>query len=141
MDQRVPCTGGHPNSGRVWRVKGTRWSIYTDGFEYCERGLVVDQFSLSEDPHPRRDEPYTRLSKKDFFWLGEISPGMAKVKVMQILKSKSLPSTPTKDGCNITATGLCPLTSIPEALTIWRASLVFTNNSLRTLNLFATFKL
>src|SRR4029077_19148844 len=26
--------GGHPNSGRLWRVKGTCWLLDTDGFEY-----------------------------------------------------------------------------------------------------------
>src|SRR5664279_1322116 len=26
--------GGHSNSGRVWRVKGSPWRISTDGFDY-----------------------------------------------------------------------------------------------------------
>ena len=25
--------GGHPNSGRIWRVKGTPWTLQTDAFE------------------------------------------------------------------------------------------------------------
>jgi hypothetical protein len=127
--------GGHPNSGRVWRVKGTGWSLSTDGFDYSERGLVVDQLSFGEDPEPHGDVPYARLSKKDFLWLGEISPGMTKDKVMQILKRKSLPITPTKEGCKVSARGFLALTSINTPIRLWQATLLFANDSLRTLQI------
>src|SRR5437868_2705852 len=40
----LTTVGGHPNSGRRWRVRGTDWVIATDGFDYSDRGLVIDQF-------------------------------------------------------------------------------------------------
>src|SRR5689334_624376 len=42
-------TGSHPNSGRLWRVKGTSWVLYTDGFDYSKRGLVVDGLHFYAD--------------------------------------------------------------------------------------------
>ena len=128
--------GGHPNSGRVWRVKGTRWSLTTDGFEYSKRGLVVDQLSIIEDPNLPGDVPDARLSKKDFLWLGEISLGMTKDKVMQILKRKPLPIMPTKEGCKISARGFYALTSSPYyPLRNWRVTLSFANDSLTVFEL------
>ncbi len=127
--------GGHPNSGRVWRIKGTSWRVSTDGFDYSERGLVVDQLSFRAYSDLPRDVPYAKLSKDDFVWLGEISPGMSKKKVMQILKRQSLPMTPTKEGCQITARGFSPLTSIPTPFRNWKTTLTFTNDVLIDLNL------
>jgi hypothetical protein len=127
--------GGHPNSGRVWRVKGSPWRISTDGFDYSERGLVVDQLSLNAYPDQLRDVPYAKLSKKDFVWLGEISLGMSKKKVMQILKRNSLPVTPTKQGCEINLRGFSPVTSIITPFRNWKATLTFTNDLLISLNL------
>lgn len=42
--------GGHANSGRLWRVKGTPWIVDTDAFEYSRRGLVVDGVTIYESP-------------------------------------------------------------------------------------------
>ena len=135
-------TGGHANSGRLWRVKGTTWVLQTDGFDYTQRGLVVDSFTLYEDPKwyccPEAfvSAPDTRLSKKDFVWLGGISPGMSREKVMQFLKRKSLPVTLTPDGCETTAKGFCALTSLPlYPLQTWTATFVFTNGCLGRLQL------
>ena len=127
--------GGHPNSGRVWRIKGSPWRISTDGFDYSERGLVVDQFSVGACSDLPRDVPYAKLSKRDFVWLGGISLGMSKKKVMQILKRNSLPVTPTKQGCEINARGHSPLTSIITPFRNWKATLTFTNDLLISLNL------
>jgi hypothetical protein len=133
--------GGHPNSGRLWRVKGTPWILETDGFDYSKRGLVVDDFTLYADARliPSLswpgDVPETRLAKKDFAWGGEIAPGMAEEKVRQILKRKALPVTPTKDGCATKALGFYPLTSIKDPLRVWTASFVFTNGRLSRLDL------
>lgn len=130
--------GGHPNSGRVWRIAGTRWRVNTDGFDYSERGLVVDGFTLAVDQDPSGQIPYAKLSKKDFFWLGEISPGMSRTKVLQILKRRSLPNKWTRDGCEINARGFFPLTNTITPLRHWKATLTFDkNNSLIRLNLSA----
>jgi hypothetical protein len=129
--------GGHPNSGRVWRIAGTRWRVNTDGFDYSERGLVVDQFTLGTDSDPSGDIPYAKLSRSEFFWLGEISLGMSRTKVLQILKRRSLPNTWTKDGCEINAQGFSPLTSIVEPFRNWKATLSFANDLLIRLDLSA----
>jgi hypothetical protein len=127
--------GGHSNSGRVWRIKGSRWRVSTDGFDYSERGLVVDQLSLSAKSNLPKDVPYKKLYKKDFAWLGGISPGMSKKKVMQILKGKSLACTPTKEGCEINARGFSPLTSIITPFRNWKATLTFADGVLTDLTL------
>jgi hypothetical protein len=131
-------TGGHSNSGRVWRVKGTRWILSTDGFEYSERGLVVDNLSLCEDPKMPGDAPFARLSKNDLCWLGEISPGMTKDEVMQIVKRKKVSIMTTKEGCEIRAQGFYALSSINAPLRKWRATLRFSNGSLSALHLDAS---
>ncbi len=140
-------TGGHPNSGRLWRVKGTTWVLQTDGFDYTQRGLVVDSFALYEDPklffQPEMlaDVPETRLTKKDFVWFGEILPGMSQDKVMQILKRKSLPVALTPNGCETEAKGFCALTSLPlYPFQSWRAGFIFTNGILSRLTIDADSK-
>ena len=133
-------TGGHPNSGRLWRVKGTPWVLHTDGFEYSKRGLVVDGLEVYEDPKAGADAPYAKLAKSDFAWCGGIWPGMSQEKVMQILKQKSLPITLTKDGCETSGSGFYALESSIYPLKTWSASLVFTNRSLSRLTLDAGSK-
>jgi hypothetical protein len=128
-------------------VKGTRWILSTDGFDYSERGLVVDSLSFCENPKLRGDVPFTklpnvvpfaRLSKNDFLWLGEISPGMTKDEVMQILKRKSLPILTTQEGCEISAQGFYALSSINTPLRKWSATLHFSDGSLSALHLNAS---
>jgi len=139
-------TGGHPNSGRLWRVKGTPWVLHTDGFEYSHRGLVVDGLTLYADARLvpclqlPSEVPNTRLAKKDFAWGGEIVPGMSEEEVRQILKRKSIAFTTTKDGVEVKAKGFYALTSSIDPLRAWTASFVFTNESLSQLTLNANFR-
>jgi hypothetical protein len=138
--------GGHSNSGRLWRVKGTPWVLETDGFDYSKRGLVVDGLTLYAEARlmPRLplpgDVPDTRLGKKDFAWGGEIVPGMSEEKVRQILKRKSLPLTPIKDGCEAQASGFSALTSVVDPLRSWTTTFAFTNGLLTQLTLSASSK-
>jgi len=97
--------GGHPNSGRLWRVKGTPWIIHTDGFEYSKRGLVVDSLEIDQERKPGKGVPYARLTASDLAWLGEVSLGMSKDKMIEVLKRKGLPVIPTDQGCEIRAAG------------------------------------
>ena len=130
-------TGGHPNSGRLWRVKGTSWTIATDGFEYSKRGLLVDSFEIYEDQNPAKDVPVALLAKRDFTWLGDITPGMSRDEVMRVLKSESLSVSPTKEeGDKIGAKGFHALLNNIELKT-WTASLSFTNGVLCRLTLTA----
>ena len=129
--------GGHSNSGRLWRIKGTHWRVNTDGFDYSERGLVVDGLSLDTYPDAPDDIPYAKLSKADFSWLGGILPGMSRTKVLQILKRRSLRVTSTKEGCEISERGFSPLTSVITPLRIWQVTLTFAKELLIRIDLSA----
>jgi hypothetical protein len=100
-----PVIGGHPNSGRLWRIKGTPWVLHTDGFEYSKRGLVVDTLEVYEAPEPDKGVPYAHATASDFAWLGEIALGMSTAKVAEVLKRRGLPATQTDRGCETRATG------------------------------------
>jgi hypothetical protein len=97
--------GGQPNSGRLWRVKGTPWVIHTDGFEYFKRGLVVDSLEIYEERKPGKGMPYARLMASDLAWLGEVSLGLSIDKVAEVLKRKGLPVIQTGQGCETRAAG------------------------------------
>lgn len=124
-------TGGHPNSGRVWRVKGTSWVVRTDGFEYSQRGLVVDGLELlNESPHDRR-APFARLTKDDFAWLGGVTPGLSRSEVEMFLKNKSLVSTNTDYELTVPAKGHYAL--VNSTLGNWTVRFDFTTNRLSRL--------
>lgn len=129
--------GGHPNSGRLWRVKGTTWMLHTDGFEYSKRGLVVDSLEIYEHPKELKAVPYARLPKIDFAWLGGITPGMSQEKVMQILQRQSFPFTLTPAGCEVSAKGFHALENHVRLKT-WTTTLGFTNESLKRITLNAS---
>ena len=131
----IVITGGHPNSGRVWRVSGTQWVVHTDGFEYSDRGLVVDALTLDEggDRASSIGAPAARLGKDDFLWLGEVSLGMSKGKLTEILKCESLPVTPTEHGLEIRAGGFHSLVGVE--FKTWTVAFDFTNDSLSRLTL------
>ena len=130
--------GGHPNSGRVWRIRGTSWRLNTDGFDYSERGLVIDQLSLGTCTDQPDDIPYTKLTKKDFCWTGGITLGMSRARVLEILKRSSLPVTSTKEGWKIGERGFSPLSSIVTPFRNWEATLTFSNDFLVRLDLGAS---
>lgn len=130
--------GGHPNSGRLWRMKGTRWLLHTDAFEYSKGGLVVDRLEIREDDGTEKDVPYARLSAKDFAWLDKISLGATRDKVTEVLKTKGLPVTPTDTGCETRATGFQAL-AVPEHFGIWSVRFDFKNGLLSRLTIDARF--
>lgn len=138
--------GGHPNSGRLWRVPATSWILRTDGFEYSHRGLVVDGLTLYSDsqsffcPELLVTVPNARVSRSAFAWAGEISPGMSRQQVIEFLKKRTLPIQFTPDGCQTTASGFSPLTTCMEGLRTWRVSFVLTNGRLSILNMSAESK-
>ena len=127
-------TGGHPNSGRLWRVKGTPWVLRTDGFDYSERGLVVDAVEIEASPGASADIPYAKLPARSFAWLGRIKLGMPQAKAMKFLRSRAMPSTPTKEGCKLAAQGSYALETNVRLRT-WTARLDFTDGILRRLAL------
>lgn len=127
--------GGHPNSGRLWRVKGTNWTVHTDGFQYSGRGLVVDGIELSAQ-RPQPGVPFANGEKKDFAWLGGLVPGMSRQEVAKWLKGKSLKNAATNQGIEISAKGLCPL--VQGQFTTWTANLHFKKERLSGLALAAT---
>lgn len=126
--------GGHPNSGRVWRVAGTQWMLTTDGFEYSQRGLVVDSLSLSEAHQADNEVPFARLKVGDLAWLGEISLGMSEAKVQAALERRGLQAKRTQAGFDIVAKGHHALVSY-GAFRTWTVSCGFTNGCLNTLEI------
>lgn len=105
--------GGHPNGARLWRVKGTLWVVYADAFEYSKQGIVVDSFSITTDPNPGPDVPYTWPTGRELAWLGGISLGIHEDKLLEILKQNALSATKVADCWLLTAKGYSPLTSVP----------------------------
>ncbi len=116
--------GNHPNSGEEWRVPGTHWLVFIDGFYYSKRGLVVDTFSVSEvtglapdsdEAEAWRHAPEARLGKEAFAWMGGISVGMSRDKVIAALKQHSLKFTQTDNEVEVKARGFSPVTSDRDA--------------------------
>jgi hypothetical protein len=48
-----PTIGGHPNGARLWRDRQRGWTIYADGFEYVNNGLLLEGIRLTEGPGPK----------------------------------------------------------------------------------------
>jgi hypothetical protein len=125
--------GGHSNSGRIWRVKGTTWAIRTDGFEYSKRGLVIDGLQLLEEDQQGRDAPYARLGRKNFAWLGGVTLGTSRSQVKVLLKRRSLSATDTDRGLEIRAAGFYPL--MGAQFKTWTVRLQFTRDRLARLTI------
>ena len=66
----LTVTGGHPNSGRRWRIRNTDRSLATDGFLYSDRGLVIDSLQIdSQQTDPLSiNAPIAKLDKDAFAW-------------------------------------------------------------------------
>lgn len=131
----LTVTGGHPNSGRVWRVRDTSWVVRTDGFEYSDRGLVVDSFEISSEASPPRDAPFARLNQKHFAWLGEITPGLPRERLVKILNRERLPTWPTERGFEVHADGFLHLKGLD--LQAWAAGFEFEEDKLSRLKISA----
>ncbi len=136
--------GGHPNSRRVWRIKGTDWVLDTDGFDYSHRGLVVDGLLLSVPSaapdfylQDAVDAPTARLPKEKFAWMGGVRLGMSRSAVEQFLKGKSLAATATNLELVVQAPGHNALTDHPGAYETWVVRLTFETNVLTKLNIYA----
>ena len=123
--------GGHPNSGRIWRVKGTSWVVRTDGFDYSQRGLVVDGLTLEAESKEPQRAPFAHMSKDEFHWLGGIAPGMRRSEVEKFLQSKSLLASETEHGLAVHAKGHHVL--VNSTLSNWTVKLDFTADRLSRL--------
>jgi hypothetical protein len=132
--QGKTIVGGHPHSGRVWRVNGTQWMLSTDGFEYSQRGRVVDSLSLCEDYKPNEDVPFARVKAADLASLGEISLGMSEAKVMAVLERRGLRVKQTNVGFETLAKGHHDLVNYGSFQT-WTVRCGFTNGTLNTLQI------
>ena len=82
----LTTVGSHPTSGEQWRVPGTRWLVFIDGFYYSQRGLVADTMTItdvtghapdSDEAEAWRQAPEARLGKEAFAWMDGISVGMS----------------------------------------------------------------
>ena len=125
--------GGHPNSGRLWRIQGTAWVLSTDGFLYSDRGLVVDSLQLRVEPERAADAPVARSSKDDFLWLGGVQLGMTRNAAEQFLKSKSLSAAEANQELIVRAVGHHAL--VNSTLGDWVVKLSFKTNVLTQLSI------
>jgi hypothetical protein len=124
----LTVTGGHPNSGRLWRVRDTDWIVATDGFTYSDRGLVIDALQLE----PQRatplsiNAPIAKLDQKGFAWLGEISQGMTRLEVIASLNRHTLKFKEDGAALIVDADGFSEITSEANAnIRHWRVTLFF----------------
>jgi len=130
--------GGHPNSGRAWQIKGTSWFVDTDGFDYSNRGLVVDGLILATGSDDfTTNAPLARLPKEKFAWLGGVQLGMSRSAVERFLKSKSLTGTETNQELVVQSPGHNALTDHPGAYETLVVRLTFETNVLAKLNIYA----
>ena len=133
MGEGLSVTGGHPNSGRVWRVRGTPWVVRTDGFEYSNRGLVVDTFEICEGTPAVRDAPCAKLDPEQFAWLGLVTPGLTRSQLLEILKRERLPALQTERGFEVYADGFHRQKGLD--FKVWTAAFEFDPDKLRRLTI------
>ena len=136
----LTVVGGHPNSGRRWRVRDTDWIIATDGFLYSDRGLVIDALQMESQPaeESSTNVPFAKPDKSSFAWLGDISRGMTKPEVIAALNQHSLKFKSQANVLILDEAGFSSITSEANAnLHHWRATLNFKDGKLNSLNLSA----
>ena len=127
-------TGGHPNSGRLWKLKGTSWIVQTDGFEYSERGLVIDSLVLREETKRDKNIPKARLRGTEFRWMSEISLGASRTQVADFLRKQRLPAKEADSVIETWAGGLSSLEN-QQAFKKWRVRLEFKAERLSRLSI------
>ena len=134
----LTVVGGHPNSGRRWRVRDTDWVVATDGFLYSDHGLVIDGLQIESQPAGQfsTNAPFAKLDKKAFEWLGEISRGMTRLEVITLLNRQMLKFKEQDETLFVDADGFSAITSEANAnLRYWQARLVFAEGKLTRLEL------
>lgn len=139
----LTTVGSHPTSGEEWRVPGTRWLVFIDGFFYSQRGLVVDTMAItdvtghapdSDEAEAWRHAPEARPGKQAFAWMDGISVGMSRDKVIAALKQHSLKFTQTDNEVEVKARGFSPVTSDRDAdFRAWVVKLKFEHDQLSEL--------
>ena len=89
-----PFTGGHANGAREWYCKEAGWYVYADGFDYNGIGRVVDSFEISAVRRNvgstfHSDSKFRKMAAgMDLIFLGSISSGQERSKVMDLLLKK-----------------------------------------------------
>ena len=114
-------------------MRDTPWVLRTDGFEYSKRGLVVDGCEISEAASPPPDAPYASLDAKRFAGLSQITPGLSRAQLLEILKRERLPALPTERGFEVHADGFHHLMGLD--LKVWTVAFEFDQDKLRRLTL------
>lgn len=98
------CIGGHPRGGREWRSKQTGWYIYADGFNYNDKGRMLEDFEISvhsqgpvsEVGVPDDDDsktPQASVKKWQLTILGGIMPRMNRATVIALLAKSGVQTT------------------------------------------------
>jgi hypothetical protein len=157
LGEGLNVLGGHPNSGRFWRIRNSSWLLYTDGFEYSERGLVTDNLQLVDTAHApaesapnsgarlsamklwsgteRDDVPYASIDASNLVWLSGITLGATRNQVKEVLKRDSLAFAETADTLDLEVPGFHKV--VTTKFTQWSASLTFSSNVLAEIDISA----
>lgn len=133
-------TGEHPNGAQSWNFKHFKLYLGVDGFEYNNRGQIIDSVDLSSDDQPTNPGKSTHLRRANLLFAGKVAIGMSKSQVLRLLKN-DLPA-PTKQANKLRweMKGLS-IVHTPSNLssgfeyTDWTAELTFNHNKLVEVNI------
>jgi len=103
----LPVTGGHPQGARVWYIRNAHAQLWLDGFDYSERGRVVDQIVLSRDAFPSRPSgvPKIEVSHRMLGLRDRVYLGMTEAQVLRQAKGLLPPLRQVQKGCCSAWTG------------------------------------
>jgi hypothetical protein len=88
-------TGQHPHGGRSWVSPSTHLWIDADGFDYNDRGRILNTIDLSlddgqsADPHVPRIP--ARVRSRSLAFMGMVLPGMSRAQVLRLLRNRLPP--------------------------------------------------
>ena len=80
--------GGHPNGARTWYDRTLGATLDVDGFDYSDKGEIVDNVNVEWGRRPRKGIPKIRLAKGDVGFLSNLEHGMTEKQVETALHLK-----------------------------------------------------
>jgi hypothetical protein len=86
--------GGHPHGARGWISKQTGWYVYSDGFDYNDKGRVVSIYSVGIPERPLTSRELSKASsipKNLLMFMNTICPGTSRARALAAIHG--LPAT------------------------------------------------
>lgn len=133
LGKGLPTMGGHPSGARVWLDWKTGWTIYADGFERVNGGVLLEGMRLDRYAWP--NAPKAR--NPQFGILKGIRPGMTLAQVKTALHGQR----GTWQGLRFIQTGSAEIRSASNSETFrsrrWIAEFEFEDKKLAQISLYA----